>query len=75
MRRRKNNFENLLNLTRDCFIYILDSSNSVQSHFELISSVLALEGTEPLAEPVAEPVAELAVELINNHLISVHQKR
>ena len=43
----------------------------VQSHFELISSVLALEATEPLAEPVAE----LAVELINNHLISVHQKR
>ena len=34
-----------------------------------------LEATEPLAEPVAEPVAELAVELINNHLISVHQKR
>ena len=43
----------------------------VQSHFELISSVLALEATEPLAEPIAE----LAVELINNHLISVHQKR
>ena len=40
-----------------------------------MSSVLALEATEPLAEPVAEPVAELAVELINNHLISVHQKR
>ena len=36
---------------------------------------LALQATEPLAEPVAEPVAELAVELINNHLISVHQKR
>ena len=47
----------------------------VQSHSELISSVLALEATEPLAEPVAEPVAELAVELISNHLISVHQKR
>ena len=53
-----------------CFIYIL-----VQSHFELLSSVLALEATEPLAVPVAEPVAERAVELINNHLISVHQKR
>ena len=36
---------------------------------------LALQATEPLAEPVAEPVAELAVELINDHLISVHQKR
>ena len=36
---------------------------------------LALQATEPLAEPVAEPVAELAVKLINNHLISVHQKR
>ena len=60
----------------DCFIYILDSSNSSSiTCFELISSVLALEATEPLAELVAEPVAELAVELINNHLISVHQKR
>jgi hypothetical protein len=51
------------------------TSEMISSHFELISSVLALEATEPLAEPVAEPVAELAVELINNHLISVHQKR
>ena len=50
-----------------CFIYILDSS----SHFELVSSVLALEATEP----VSEPVNQMAVELINNHLISVQQKR
>ena len=57
------------------FIYILDSSNSSSITFELVSSVLALDATEPLAEPVAEPVAQLAVELINNHLISVHQKR
>ena len=48
------------------FIYILDSSN-----FELVSSVLALEATEP----VSEPVTQMAVELINNHLISVQQKR
>ena len=49
------------------FIYILDSSNSIQSHFELVSSVLALEATEP----VSEPVTQMAFELINNHLISV----
>ena len=47
---------------KGCFIYIL-----VQSHFELLSSVLALEATEP----VPEPVSQVAVELINNHLISV----
>ena len=39
----------------------------VQSHFELVSSVLALEATEP----VSEPVTQMVVELINNHLISV----
>jgi hypothetical protein len=33
--------------------------------------VLALEATEP----VSEPVTQMAVELINNHLISVQQKR
>ena len=43
----------------------------VQSHFELVSSVIALEGTAP----VSEPVTQMAVELINNHLISVQQKR
>ena len=47
------------------FIYILDSSNSIQSHFELVSLVLALEATEL----VIEPVTQMAVELINNHLI------
>ena len=55
-----------LNLALGCFIYIL-----VQSHFELVSLVLALEATEP----VSEPVTQMAVELINNHLISVQQKR
>ena len=49
------------------FIYILDSSILVQSHFELVILVLALEETEP----VSEPVTQMAVELINNHLISV----
>ena len=47
----------------------------VQSHFELVSLALAQEATEPVAEPVAELVAQMAVELINNHLISVEQKR
>ena len=54
-----------------CFIYILDSQILVQSHFELVSLVLALEA----AEPVSEPVTQMAVELINNHLISVQQER
>ena len=36
-----------------------------QFHFELVSSVLALEATEP----VSEPVTQMVVELINNHLI------
>ena len=39
----------------------------VQSHFELVSLVQTLEATEP--------VTQMAVELINNHLILVHQKR
>ena len=34
---------------KDCFIYIL-----VQSHFELVSSVLPLEVTEPISEPVTQ---------------------
>ena len=42
----------------------------VQSHFELVGSVLALEATEP----VSEPVTQMAGELINIHLISVQQK-
>ena len=43
----------------------------VQTYFELVSSVLALDTTEP----VSEPVTQMAVELINIHLISVQQKR
>ena len=43
----------------------------VQSHYELVSYVLALEATEP----VSEPVTQMTVEVINNHLISVQQKR
>ena len=53
-----------------CFIFILDSSNS-SSIIELVSSVLALEATEL----VSDPVTQMAVELINNHFISVQQKR
>ena len=49
------------------FIYLLDSSNSSLITFELVSSILALEATEP----VSEPVTQMAIELINNHLISV----
>ena len=41
----------------------------VQSHFEIVSSVL--EATEP----ASEPVTQMAVELINNYLILVQQKR
>ena len=40
-------------------------------YFDLVSSVLALEATKPLSEQVAQ----MALELINNFLISVHQKR
>ena len=43
----------------------------VHSHFDLVSWLLALEATEP----VSEPVTQMAVELINNHLISIQQKR
>ena len=43
----------------------------VQSHFELVSSVLALEPTEP----VSEPATQMADELINNHVLSVQKKR
>ena len=43
----------------------------VQSYFELVSPVLALEATDP----VSEPVTQMAVELMNNHLILVQQKR
>ena len=53
------------------FIYILDISNSSSITFTLVTLVLALEATEP----VSELVTQMAVELINNHLISVQQKR
>ena len=39
----------------------------VHSHFDLVTLLLVLE--------VTELVSELAVELINNYLISVQQKR
>ena len=38
----------------------------VQSHFELVGLVLALEANEQ----ISEPVTQIAVELINNHVIS-----
>ena len=43
----------------------------VHSHFDLVSSPLAIEANEP----VSEPVTQMALELINKHLISVQQKR
>jgi hypothetical protein len=43
----------------------------LHSHFDLVSSILALEATEPVSELVTQTV----VELINIHLISVQQKR
>ena len=51
-----------------CFIYILDSSNSI---FDLVSLLVALEATEP----VSELVTQIALELINIHLISVMLKK
>ena len=58
--------------TKSCFIYsLLDSSNSSSFTFYLVRSLLALEATEP----VSELVTQTALELINNHLISVQQKR
>ena len=47
------------------------SSGLFHHIFELVSSDLALEATEL----VSEPVTQMAVEMINNHLISVQQKR
>ena len=43
----------------------------VQSHLELVSSVLALEATEP----VSELVTQMAVELINTLCGTGYQKR
>ena len=42
----------------------------VNSHFELISSILALDSTEP----VSQPVTIMAVEMTNIHLILLQQK-
>ena len=39
--------------------------------FELVSSLLALDATEP----VSQPVTQMAVEMINSHVVSVQQKR
>ena len=43
----------------------------VHLNFDMISWLLALEATEL----ISEPVTQMAPELINNHLISVQQKR
>ena len=53
------------------FIYILESSILVNSHFDLVNLLLALEATEP----GSQPVTQMALEVIKNHLISVQQKR
>ena len=58
--------------TKDFGVFHLHSRYIVQilgqSHFELVSSVLALEETEP----VAEPITQMAVELIKQlSLISI----
>ena len=57
--------------TWGCFICVLDGSNYSSIHFELVSSVLAQGATEPKSELVIQ----MAIELINNHLNSVQQKR
>ena len=64
-------FSKNIGFENGCFIYILDSSNSNSSHFELVSSLLVLDATEL----VSQPVTQMAVEMINIHLISVQQKR
>ena len=43
----------------------------VHSHLDPVSSLLALEATQP----VTQPVTQMALELINKHLISIQQKR
>ena len=42
-----------------------------QLHFELVSSLLALDATEL----VSQPLTQMVVEMINIHVISVQQKR
>ena len=43
----------------------------VHSHFDLVNSLLALEATEL----VSQLVTQMALEMINNHLILIQQKR
>jgi hypothetical protein len=43
----------------------------VHSHFDLVSLPLA----QKVTELVSEPVTQMALKLINNHLISLQQKR
>ena len=47
----------------------------VHSHLDPVSSLLALEATQPVTQLVTQPVTQMALELINKHLISVQQKR
>ena len=42
-----------------------------QLHYELVSSLLALDATEL----VSQPLTQMVVEMINIHVISVQQKR
>ena len=42
-----------------------------QLHYELVSSLLALDATEL----VTQPLTQMVVEMINIHVISVQQKR
>ena len=52
-------------------MFLVLSKYSFIMDFRVVSSSLALEATEP----VSELLTEMALELINNHLISVQQKR
>ena len=65
----------VLILSRLWVVSYLHSRNIVQIlvylHFDLVSSVLTLEATEL----VSELVTQMALELMENHLISVQQKR
>ena len=52
------------------FIYFLDRSYSCSITFELVSWLIALDGTEL----VSQLLTEMAVKMININLISVQQK-
>ena len=60
-----------LNHTYPRFIYILGNLNSSSFTFWSSQFNVALEATEP----VSELVTQMTLELINNYLISVQQKR